>query len=48
MDDLERRAWLIEHMDLLLSEAIFHRTNDEAEKLPYAVIWREGEDVASE
>lgn len=35
-----RRKYLIENLEILLRESAYHRTNDDAEKLPGIEVWQ--------
>lgn len=47
MDRLQKRKWLLDNIDLLLTEATYHREHEEAEQLPGVVIWRADEEGTS-
>lgn len=45
-DRFIKRLYLIEHLDLWLREAAYHRAHDELEDLPWKAMWKRDEDVA--
>lgn len=44
-DNLQKRKWLLDHLDLLITEAAYHREHEDSEKLPGTTIWSGADDA---
>jgi hypothetical protein len=47
MKELHKRVWLLNNLELLLVESVYHRTHDDVEELDGSIIWRNNDAVRS-